>query len=162
MLDEHRYSSSPSKSPGPRRLPLPPVPPSARRVSRPLPQIPKALVCKKCQTCITSHNVSLPSKLIPPNARSFRGFIGMASLFMETYNVSLSRPRVQLMATGAHTMQEISCATCTAYMGWKIVRAHEPSEKWKEGHCLLELENLQSPTHGRPASSSDTESDYSF
>ncbi|KAG6831747.1 hypothetical protein H0H92_007899 [Tricholoma furcatifolium] len=72
----------------------------------------------------------------------FKGFSGKASLFMETYNVKLSRPAVQLMATGAHTMQEISCSTCSAYLGWKILRAHESSEKWKEGNCLLELENL--------------------
>lgn len=46
------------------------------------------------------------------------------------------------MATGAHTMQEITCLTCSSYLGWKIVRAHEESERWKEGNCLLELENL--------------------
>lgn len=39
-------------------------------------------------------------------------------------------------------MQEITCLTCSSYLGWKIVRAHEESERWKEGNCLLELENL--------------------
>ena len=46
------------------------------------------------------------------------------------------------MATGAHTMQEITCGICCDYLGWKIVRAHEKSESWKDGNCLLELENL--------------------
>ena len=46
------------------------------------------------------------------------------------------------MATGAHTMQEITCGTCCGYLGWKIIRAHEKSESWKDGNCLLELENL--------------------
>ena len=46
------------------------------------------------------------------------------------------------MATGAHTMQEITCGTCCDYLGWKIVRAHEKSESWKDGNCLLEMENL--------------------
>ena len=72
------------------------------------------------------------------------------------------------MATGAHTMQEITCGTCRDYLGWKIVRAHEKSESWKDGYCLLELEslNVQSdplmphdPTPRR--NSSGSESDYS-
>lgn len=76
------------------------------------------------------------------------------------------------MATGAHTMQEITCGTCSTYLGWKIVRAHESSETWKEGHSLLELENLRlqsdladtlnpSPNPRRTSSSSSgSESDY--
>lgn len=46
------------------------------------------------------------------------------------------------MTTGAHTMQEIFCGNCSVGLGWKIVRAHERTEKWKEGKWLLELENL--------------------
>jgi hypothetical protein len=34
------------------------------------------------------------------------------------------------------------CAKCSAYLGWKIVKAHERTEKWKEGKWLMELENL--------------------
>lgn len=71
------------------------------------------------------------------------------------------------MATGAHTMQEITCGTCCEYLGWKIIRAHEKSESWKDGNCLLELENLNTqpdplmpdPTPRRR--SSDSGSDYS-
>lgn len=159
----------------PRRLP--PVPRSARPTSRPLPQVPRALACKQCRTCITSSKVLLPPTAVsipsqfstrqltsvqfPSDSRSFKGFSGKASLFTETYavhahvhrllsqfpsfpryNVKLSRPGVQLMATGAHTMQEITCSSCSVYLGWKILRAHERSEKWKEGTSLLELENL--------------------
>ncbi|EEB95592.1 hypothetical protein MPER_05412, partial [Moniliophthora perniciosa FA553] len=71
-----------------------------------------------------------------------QGFSGKASLFTEMNNVRLSPPKVRLMATGAHTMQEINCAKCAGYLGWKINRAHERSETWKEGNYLLELENL--------------------
>jgi hypothetical protein len=39
-------------------------------------------------------------------------------------------------------MQEVMCAKCSAYLGWKIVKAHERTEKWKEGKWLMELENL--------------------
>lgn len=46
------------------------------------------------------------------------------------------------MKTGAHTMQELTCSSCSTYMGWKIVRAHDESESWKDGNFLLELEHL--------------------
>jgi hypothetical protein len=39
-------------------------------------------------------------------------------------------------------MQETFCGNCSTYLGWKIVKAHEWTEKWKEGSWLLELENL--------------------
>ncbi|PPQ63984.1 hypothetical protein CVT24_009413 [Panaeolus cyanescens] len=143
----------------------PPVESSqSKRSSRPLPKIPRALTCKKCGTCITSHNVLLPQSSIPPNSRSFRGFSGKASLFTETYNCKLAKPGVQLMATGAHTMQEITCGVCSTYLGWKILRAHESTETWKEGHCLLELEHLyiqeelhSSSSQSRSESGSDSD-----
>ncbi|TFK22556.1 hypothetical protein FA15DRAFT_695619 [Coprinopsis marcescibilis] len=119
--------------------------PADRRISRPLPtpKVPRALVCKQCQANITSNNVLLPVSRIPPDSRpTFRGFSGKASLFTETYNVKLAKPGVQLMATGAHTMSEITCGSCHIYLGWKILKAHEASERWKEGYFLLELEHL--------------------
>ncbi|TFK44718.1 hypothetical protein BDQ12DRAFT_673449 [Crucibulum laeve] len=163
-MSNYDYPSSTRPTSLPRRLP--PVPSTSKRTSRPraLPQIPRALACKQCQTCITSNNVIFPSSAIPPGSRTFKGFSGKALLFTETYNVNFSRPRVQLMATGAHTMQEINCGGCAVYLGWKIVRAHEETEKWKEGNCLLELENLYTlpELHRRSlGASSDTDSDIS-
>ncbi|KAJ7084412.1 hypothetical protein B0H15DRAFT_849082 [Mycena belliarum] len=140
-------STSPPASP--RRLPSVP---SKRLTHRPLPPIPRPLSCKTCKTCITSCNALLPASAIPSESRSFRGFSGKASLFTETYNVNLSRPTVQLMATGAHTMQEITCSSCTAYLGYKIVRAFESSERWKESSFLLELAELDGPFIRRPDS----------
>ncbi|KAF8906518.1 hypothetical protein CPB84DRAFT_1769978 [Gymnopilus junonius] len=142
-------SDQPSNTPSPPRLPsvprrLPAPPQQSKRISRPLPKIPRALACKQCTTCITSQNFVLPQSAIPPDSRSFRGFSGKASLFTEAQNIVLAKSGVQLMATGAHTMQEITCSTCSCYLGWKIVRAHESSESWKDGHFLLELENLYS------------------
>ncbi|KAK2463263.1 hypothetical protein APHAL10511_004918 [Amanita phalloides] len=154
-----RSSLAGEPSPRPRRQ-LPPVPPSPHS-SRPLPKIPGPIACKKCHTCITSAKVHLPPSSYPPDSRGFRGFLGKASLFTETYNVKLGRPSVQLMVTGAHTMQEITCSQCSTYLGWKIVRAHELSERWKEGACLLEFECLDDKLRSR-SPSSDTDSDYSF
>lgn len=68
------------------------------------------------------------------------------TFLLTRHHVTLSQPAVQLMATGAHTMQEISCTKCSSYLGWHILKAHEKSEKWKEGNFLLELENLYATT----------------
>ncbi|KAL0955944.1 hypothetical protein HGRIS_002128 [Hohenbuehelia grisea] len=111
------------------------------RAPRPLPLIPHPLSCKTCRTCITSTNVLLPPSAVP-QARGFKGFAGKAWLFTDVNNVSLSRPGAHLMSTGVHTMQEITCGSCSTYLGWKIVRAHNRSERWKEGYHLLELEHL--------------------
>jgi hypothetical protein len=54
-------------------------------------------------------------------------------------------PKVQLMQTGAHLLAEITCANCTAYLGYRILRAFEKSERWKESHFLLELAELENP-----------------
>ncbi|KAF8630673.1 hypothetical protein AX15_002819 [Amanita polypyramis BW_CC] len=184
MLVYAQASLAGEQSPRPHRQ-LPPVPSSPQRSSRPLPKIPRPIACKKCHTCITSVKVHLPPSSVsifipsrcrahhllgqyPPDSQGFRGFLGKASLFTETYNVKFSRPSVQLMVTGAHTMQEITCSQCSTYLGWKIIRAHEHPERWKEGLCLLELECLHTLdgdsrlASSRDGPSSDTDSDSSF
>ncbi|KAH8831869.1 hypothetical protein DL96DRAFT_1460531 [Flagelloscypha sp. PMI_526] len=122
-------------------------------LSRPLPAAPPPIpsvlmTCKNCRTCITSKDGMLPESSVPPTsrARKFSGFSGAASLFTKIQNVSYAKPSVQLMATGAHTLQEISCQSCQLSLGWRIVKAHEKSETWKEGHYLLELEALHVPS----------------
>ncbi|KIY50346.1 hypothetical protein FISHEDRAFT_14648, partial [Fistulina hepatica ATCC 64428] len=69
----------------------------------------------------------------------FRGYCGKASLFKEIYNVRSHRAHIMLMVTGVHSLSELSCSHCNAYLGFFIVCAHEESEKWKEGSYLLEL-----------------------
>ncbi|KAH0589094.1 hypothetical protein H2248_004865 [Termitomyces sp. 'cryptogamus'] len=83
--------TSPCNPAVPRRLPPVPFSPAVRSslrptrsTSRPLPVVPRPLVCKKCKTCITSSHVQLPPSAYPPNSRMFKGFSGRASLFMET------------------------------------------------------------------------------
>ncbi|KAK7472855.1 hypothetical protein VKT23_000963 [Stygiomarasmius scandens] len=129
--------------PTPRRLPsLPQSGPASRPRPRPLPPIPRALACKKCQSLVTSVSLLLPLESIPVHSRAFRGFSNRVSLFTEIQNVRLSPPKVRLMSSGAHTVQELCCVKCSCYLGFKILRAHERSERWKEGHYLLELEKL--------------------
>jgi hypothetical protein len=114
-----------------RVLPLPPSTP------RPLPAVPNQMICKACGTYITN-----PLLLCKSAPLRFSGYSGRAALFQEIYNANFSKPQAQLMLTGAHTVQLISCSNCEIYLGFKFVKAHHSSEKWKEGRCLLELENL--------------------
>ncbi|GBE89288.1 Protein yippee-like [Sparassis crispa] len=93
------------------------------------------LTCKTCHSSIASQDCLLST--------AFRGHTGKAALYSEVSNVTFNAPCILLMNTGAHTVQELSCKKCTAYLGWKIVRAHEKPEKWKEGHHLLELALLE-------------------
>ncbi|OBZ77380.1 hypothetical protein A0H81_02748 [Grifola frondosa] len=92
------------------------------------------LACKSCFTLITDHDHLL--------SKAFRGHAGKGALFSLVFNVSLDPPCILLMNTGAYTIQEFACSTCRSYLGWKIIRAHEEPEKWKEGKCVLELELL--------------------
>jgi hypothetical protein len=58
-------------------------------------------------------------------------------------NVRYDRPSIQLMTSGAYTIQEIVCLGCSAYLGWKMIHAHERTERWKEGKHILELEFIK-------------------
>ncbi|KAI0784050.1 hypothetical protein C8Q75DRAFT_691981, partial [Abortiporus biennis] len=53
-------------------------------------------------------------------------------------NVTLAKPTILLMNTGAYTVQDFTCGSCTTALGWRIIKAHERTEKWKEGHYVLE------------------------
>ncbi|KAF7321295.1 Yippee domain-containing protein [Mycena kentingensis (nom. inval.)] len=100
-----------------------------------------------------------PSAIPPESPRNFKGFSGRASLFTATYNVSQLAPKVQLMATGAHLLAELNCNTCSQYLGYKIVRAFDKSEEWKQDRFLLELAELNNPyTHFFPESDESDDS----
>jgi len=94
------------------------------------------LACAKCKTRVSSKSYIL--------SWAFRGFTGKGALFAKVYedHLVLSTPSILLMNSGAHTVQEFSCITCGMKLGWKIIRAFEWPEKWKEGGAVLELDLL--------------------
>ncbi|KAF9811499.1 hypothetical protein IEO21_06583 [Rhodonia placenta] len=100
------------------------------------------LACKACRASIVSR-----SSVITEDG--FRGYHGKAALVTDAPNTSPAAPSIMLMDTGAHTIAELACASCAAYLGWRVLRAHELSEKWKEGRCILELA-LLAPLPLRP------------
>ncbi|KAI0076745.1 hypothetical protein K474DRAFT_1698203, partial [Panus rudis PR-1116 ss-1] len=125
------------------------------------------LACQTCKARIASRKAIL--------SWSFRGWHGRAALFRSAFDSVLveNPPTLQLMDTGAHTIQEVSCRICDTKLGWKIIRAHEWPEKWKEGNIVLELslleENAGSPLkqelksilRGRSGSVQDLSENYS-
>jgi len=106
------------------------------RSASPVP-ISRPLACKTCKTCITFSDATVSGP------REFKGFFGKASLFSQVDHITLALPVVQLFVTGAHVCQTACCASCASQLGWKIVGAYQPSEQWKEGTYLLELETLE-------------------
>ncbi|TFK99911.1 hypothetical protein BDV98DRAFT_487474, partial [Pterulicium gracile] len=103
---------------------------------RPLPSVPNRLLCKLCNAAITNHSLICTRK----HSQFFRGFLGQAKLYVEASNTILARPKAQLMLSGAHVTQLVSCATCEAYLGYKIISTRHKDEQWKEGRWLLECE----------------------
>lgn len=77
--------------------------------------------------------------------------MGRAFLFNSVVNVHLGEADDRHMRTGKHTVRDVSCARCNAYLGWKYVctttypriltqkdRAFVSAEKYKEGKFILE------------------------
>jgi len=94
-------------------------------------RVARILICKACNFYIASMNDLLS-----------RGYSGThsakAGLFENASNVSLGERKILLMHSGAYTVREIRCINCDSYIGWKIVQAHEPRERWKEDAYVLE------------------------
>ncbi|OCB90277.1 hypothetical protein A7U60_g2508 [Sanghuangporus baumii] len=115
--------------------------------------VARVLICKQCHKYIASMDDLL--------SRAYCGAQSpKAGLFDDVSNVCLGPRQVWLMRTGAHTVRELKCLGCSAYVGFQIVHAHEPSERWKNGAYILERHFLF--IHSiYECSSSDCESDDS-
>ncbi|OIW16188.1 hypothetical protein TanjilG_18903 [Lupinus angustifolius] len=49
------------------------------------------------------------------------------------------------MMTGMHTVVDMFCVGCGSIIGWKYDTAHEKSQKYKEGKCVIERFKLSGP-----------------
>jgi len=45
---------------------------------------------------------------------------------------------IRMLVTGMHIVADINCIDCHSLLGWKYKEAHEESQKYKEGHYILE------------------------
>ena len=53
-------------------------------------------------------------------------------------NVLCGPEEERLLMTGLHTVCDLACMGCHRVLGWKYLKAHEPSQKYKEGKFILE------------------------
>ena len=61
-------------------------------------------------------------------------------------NVRCGVSEDRMLTTGLHTVCDVSCAECEGSLGWKYVRAHESSQKYKEGKYILEKQFIEKHT----------------
>ena len=86
-----------------------------------------------CNTC--DCHLSSKSQII---SKSFHGRGGRAFLMEEVINVYLGPNETRMLVTGMHVVADINCIDCHTLLGWKYKEAHEETQKYKEGHYILE------------------------
>ncbi|RDA87162.1 hypothetical protein CP532_4283 [Ophiocordyceps camponoti-leonardi (nom. inval.)] len=107
-----------------------------RRVS------PDTLRCMCCST-----DVALASHIV---SKGFTGRHGRAFLVtppappaeQTLANIRVGRSEDRQLVTGWHVVADIFCATCSRKLGWKYVDAKEPSQRYKVGKYILEVERV--------------------
>lgn len=57
-------------------------------------------------------------------------------------NTIMQKPVPRQLVTGAHTVSDISCASCGSVLGWKYVAAEEESQRYKVGKFILETKKV--------------------
>jgi hypothetical protein len=59
-------------------------------------------------------------------------------------NVYLGPSEERRLLTGRHEVADIFCICCHELLGWKYISAQDPSQKYKEGHFILEKPKIRS------------------
>jgi hypothetical protein len=97
----------------------------------------------RCKTCASE--LALASQII---SRQFTGRHGRAVLVAppssgaDLINIRIGRHEHRALATGAHTVADISCAVCSVKIGWKYVDAEAELQRYKIGRFILETERI--------------------
>ena len=90
----------------------------------------KTYNCKFCKT-----QLGLADDLV---SKAFHCRRGKAYLFNNVVNITFGQSEERTMLSGTHTVNDIFCCCCGQILGWKYERAHEKSQKYKEGKFVLE------------------------
>ncbi|CEJ93250.1 hypothetical protein VHEMI08855 [[Torrubiella] hemipterigena] len=75
-------------------------------------------------------------------SRNFRGEQGKAALCERVANTKLGEEYQRNMTTGRHTIRDLFCESCNQKIGWKYIHAPDPSQEYKIGRYIVELELL--------------------
>jgi len=90
----------------------------------------KVWSCKSCGIHLADHR--------DISSKDFNGKNGKAYLFLSAVNVTDIEPVDKMLATGKHTVADITCNGCGCYLGWKYIKAFDEVNKYKEGSFILE------------------------
>ncbi|KAK4310579.1 hypothetical protein Pmani_017863 [Petrolisthes manimaculis] len=96
--------------------------------------------CANCYTVLTNLTELISIR--------FTGFTGRALLFRrvvnliygltQTFSEFNSEVQDRLMLTGRYMIRNALCKKCSAKLGWIYEFAFEESQRYKEGHVILE------------------------
>lgn len=91
---------------------------------------PRVYTCSCCAAHLASDDDVVSA--------NFHGNAGRAFLVKSAVNVVHSSPKERALLSGMHLVADLRCRICEQLLGWKYVRAQQDSQKYKEGHVLLE------------------------
>ncbi|OWA53242.1 putative Protein yippee-like 5 [Hypsibius exemplaris] len=86
--------------------------------------------CSTCKTPLTNRDQLKSTR--------FTGSTGRAYLFERVVNIQLSEVQDRLMLTGRHFVRDVSCKLCRSKIGWFYEFATDETQRYKEGHTILE------------------------
>ncbi|ODV60805.1 yippee-like protein, partial [Ascoidea rubescens DSM 1968] len=88
-------------------------------------------VCKNCKTHL------LKSDWI--ESYDFRGIHGDAFYSNKLINYLINKNiKIKEMMTGYYQVKSINCYQCLLEIGWKYIKANDPSQKYKENKFVIE------------------------
>ncbi|KAK4657563.1 hypothetical protein QC762_213610 [Podospora pseudocomata] len=113
---------------------------------------PSLIRCLSCRSHLAFHS-QIVSKgfhgrhgkavLVAPTCPSFHDGRSPEQSFsspnLGLNNIRLGPTEKRQLATGPHEVADIFCAICETKLGWKYVKADEPSQKYKVGKFILEV-----------------------
>lgn len=82
-------------------------------------------VCSNCGTHLSQTDSCI--------SRAFSGREGKAYLFNTTINTVLGKHEDRQLLTGLHVVADLKCKGCEKSVGWSYIKAHENTQKYKEG-----------------------------
>ena len=90
----------------------------------------RLFLCATCDVFLTNRAALVSTR--------FTGATGRAFLFNRVANLVYSDIQDRVMLTGRHMVRDVSCKNCKSKLGWMYEFATEESQRYKEGHVILE------------------------
>ena len=90
----------------------------------------RLFLCANCDVFLTNRSELISTR--------FTGATGRAFLFNRVANLLYSDIQDRVMLTGRHMVRDVSCKNCKSKLGWMYEFATEETQRYKEGHVILE------------------------